>query len=140
MPSNRNLRDSLLKVTRALPASTSAVASSGIDLGSNATGDFVAGVEFLVSAPVLNTTQLPDTKVMVYTIETDQDSAFGSAKILYTLTALTQTGAGGAGAAAGSERFRLPTNCERYIRLKVTPSGSGTGDASGVSATLEVLS
>jgi hypothetical protein len=140
MPNNRNLKDASLKVTKPLPASTTATATDGINLQNSTKGDFVAPVEFLLTAPALSTAQLPDTKTMTYTVETDTDSAFGSAKVVMTLNSLTQTGAGGAGAVGGSERFRLPTNVEQYVRAKVTPSASGTGDASGVSMTLEVLS
>jgi hypothetical protein len=137
MPNNRNFTDALLKVSRALPASTSAVLSDGIDLEQHATGDFLAEVEFNLSAPALSTSQLPDTKVMVYSIEHDTDAAFGTVTTL--LTGPTQTGAGGAGAAAQEYIFRLPTTAKRHVRLKITPSASGTGDASGVSATLQVV-
>jgi hypothetical protein len=111
------------------------VSSAGIDLGHATTGDHVANVEWLVTAPAVTTAQLPDSKVFIYTLEGDDNSSFSSATTLVTLG--TQTGAGGAGSAAASYRYRLPTNAERYLRLKITPSGSGTGDASGVSATLE---
>lgn len=130
------VKDVLLKQTRALPASTSAVASSALDLELSAKSDHVAHCEVVVSAPALSTAQLPDTKVMVYTLETDDNSGFSSATTVATLG--TQTGAGGAGAAAAEYRAKLPTNCERYLRLKVTPSASGTGDASAATATMEI--
>lgn len=137
MPNNRNLRDVLLKVTKALPASTTAAVSTGIDTQNSANGDFVAEVEFLLSAPVLTTGELPDTKTMTYTIEHDTDSAFGTVATLLTVPTV-QTGS--TGAAAFTYRFVPPSTCKRYVRAKVTPSASGTGDASGKSMTLEVLS
>jgi len=49
---------------------------------------------------------------------------------------LVQTGAGGAGAAAATARFAIPSDCERYVR--VTATNSGTGDASGASMTVNL--
>lgn len=138
MPNNRNLRDAQLAVTRALPASTTAVNSNGIKLGNSPSGDFVAEGEFKVVAPAVTTSQLPDAKVMVYTLQSDNDPTFGSPTTVVTLG--TQTGAGGAGAATAEYRYRPPSNCEDYFRLVVTPSASGTGDATGATATMEWVS
>lgn len=140
MPNNRNLRDSQLKVTKALPASTTATATDPIDLGSGTRGDFVAEVQFLATVPALTTAQLPDTKTMTYTVETDDNAAFTSAKVVVQLAGLTQTGATSAGAVGSTQTWVPSTDTEEFVRLKATPSASGTGDASGASMTLEVLS
>ena len=136
----RNVRDAQLIVTRALPASTSAVNSTAIDLEHAAAGrDFEAGCEVLLSAPLLTITELPDTKTMTYKLQMDEDSAFGSPTSIYGSDLIVQTGATGGSAAAVTKRVKLPSDVERYIRAVATPSGSGTGDCSGKSMTLELL-
>lgn len=132
------MKDALKKVTRALPAAASStVNSTGIDLEEGTRGDFLADCEVLVSAPALNTTILPDTKTMTYSIQHDTDSAFGTA-VTIANALITQTGAGGVGAAATTARFRLPTNVKQFIRLQIT-SGALTTDASATSATMELV-
>jgi hypothetical protein len=134
-----SVKDALLKVTRALPAAASAtVNSSGIDLGAlSASGARIELAEILISAPAVTTTMVPDTKTITYSVQMDDDSAFGSPTTLLA-SAIVQTGAGGAGAAAATRRIKIPSNCERYIRL-VAVSGADVTDSSSVSATMEVL-
>lgn len=132
------MKDASLKVTKALPtAASGSVTSSGIDTGKGSYGDQVADVEFLLTAPALNTTMLPDTRTATYIIEHDTDSAFGTVATL-NVGSITQTGAAGAGAASTTLRFKLPTNANRYIRAKCT-LGASTTDSSAVSLTLEAL-
>lgn len=133
------VRDALLKLSRLLPASTAAVTSTAIDTGAS-TGDAFQGgdVEYLLTAPLVTTAQLPDAKLFTYSISCSANADLSSPTVLIT-GAIVQTGAGGVGAAAATYRFRLPSNASRYIFFTVTPSASGTGDASGATATLEVL-
>ena len=128
------VKDALLKVTKALPAAAGSVYTSGIALGG---GDFLADAEFKVSAPALTTTQLPDTKTMTYTVQHDDDPAFGSPTTLLG-TVIVQTGSGGAGAAVATFTFRAPVDVKKNIRLQTT-GGAAIGDCSGASATLEAL-
>ena len=130
---NRIQQDVLLTQTIALAAAAGSVYTTGIDLMNSAAGDFVAPVEFHVTAPALTTTHLPDTETMVYVVQTDTDVAFGSPTDLFTV--ITQTGAGGAGAAAAAATFALPSGTERYLRLKITGSTS-IGNCSAVSGIL----
>lgn len=125
--------DKSLTKTKALPNGGASTVTDAIDLGHGTTGRLLANMEFLLEAPAMGVTPMSNGKTMIYSVETDNDAAFGSAKVVISAL-LTQTGAGGAGCAAASERFRLPTNCERYIRVKAT--GSTTGDASASSMTL----
>lgn len=127
------LADKALTLTKALPNGAAATATDGIDLEQGTRGRLLADMEFLLEAPAMNTTQMPNAKTMTYSIEMDDNSGFSSATVI-NAGLLVQTGAGGAGCAAASQRFRLPSNCERYVRVKAT--GSGAGDASGVSMTL----
>jgi len=134
-----NVQDALLSISRALPASTSAVTSAAaLDLQASARSDFVARVELLLSAPAVTTAQLPDTKLMTYDIIDSVNADLSSPRIIAP-GVIVQTGAGGAGAAGATFRWKPPTNARRYYGIRITPSASGTGDASGVSATLQLL-
>lgn len=132
------VKDAQVKVTRALPASTAAVTSTtAIDTGkTTALGEQKNSMELLVSAPALSTAQLPDTKTMTYDVIGSSNADLSSPTTLASAL-ITQTGASAAGAAAATKRYRLASDAPRYIGLKVTPSASGTGDASGATATLE---
>lgn len=141
----KELRDASLKLTRALPNGAATVTTSpAIDTGLNAgaTGAGVLGsqpgsVEFLLTAPALTTGELGDTNTMKYDIVHADSSDLGTNPTTYITAAITQTGAGGAGAAAQTFRFRLPTTAKRYVGFKAT--NSAAGNASGKSATLECL-
>jgi hypothetical protein len=130
------VKDALLKVTIALPNGAATVYSAGIDLGHGTKGDFLAKAEFKVSAPALTTTQQPNAKTLIYSIQHGDDPAFGDVADLYP-NVLTQTGAGGVGCAAAEFAARLPVDVKRYVRVKAV--GSATGDSSAASLTFEVL-
>jgi len=130
------VKDTALKVTKALPNGAATVYSDGIDLGHGSKGDFLANAEFKVSAPALTTAQLPDTKTMTYTLQHDDAAGFGTVADLLP-GVIVQTGAGGAGAAAATFTIRLPVDVKRYVRVKAV--GSAAGDASAASMTFEVL-
>lgn len=131
------LRDATHKVTKALPNGIGAVNSDGIDLGAKtARGEFLAKTELLISAPILTTAELPDTKTIVYKVEHDDAVGFGGVATLADRV-LVQTGAGGAGAAAATVRFRFPSDVKQYVR--VTATNDGTGNADGISLTAELL-
>ena len=130
------VKDTLLKATKALPNGAATVYSDGLDLGHGSRGDFLAAADFKVSAPALATAQLPDTKTMTFSIQHDDDAAFGTVADLYP-GVIVQTGADGAGAAAATFTARLPVDVKRYVRVKAV--NSGAGDASGASLTFEAL-
>jgi hypothetical protein len=132
-----NVKDAELIETKALPGSATTVYSDGIDLGAlSQNGQRVAPVEFELVAPAVTTGELPDAQTLIYKVQTDDDSAFGSAT--EEIPALiTQTGAAGAGAVTASKRFRLRTNGERYVRVGCTKSGAGS--AATASMTLRLL-
>lgn len=136
MPSP-TMKDALLKVTKALPNGAASTTSSALDLGMSANGQFLAQCELLVTVPALSTAQQPDAKVQTYFIVESDNSDLSSPVVVCRLEKLTQTGAGGAGAAGATQRYRPSTNSKRYIGVKST--GSAAGDASGVSMTAELL-
>jgi hypothetical protein len=134
-----SVRDAALKLTRALPNGAATVyASPGIDLGKvTSQGSNPGEIEFLLSAPAMNTTQMPDAKTMKYSILLDTVDPIDGSSVAEHTDILTQTGAGGAGCAAASVRFRIRSDANRIVGFKI--AGSASGDASGVSATLELL-
>ena len=123
-----HLQDAALKNTTALPNGAAAVNGGGFDLGlPSSRGEFHADVQLEIVAPALVTADLPDTKTMIYKVQHDSAADFGSAVTLYDAV-ITQTGAGGAGAAAQTKKARLPSDVSRYVRVVAT--NDGTGDAS----------
>jgi hypothetical protein len=140
----QELRDASLKVTRALPNGAATVTSVSIDTGLNA-GAIGAGVlgnqaiegEYELTAPALATGQLGDAATMKYNIVTADSADLQTNPVTYITAAITQTGAGGAGAAGQVFRFRLPTTAKRYVGF--TATNSAAGNASAASAFLELL-
>lgn len=134
----QELKDANLKLTRALPNGAASVTSaSAIDTGKTTTqGSPNREVEFLISAPAMNTTQMPDAKTMKYDVVMSDSSDLSGPTTLIA-AGITQTGASSAGCAAATYRFKLPSNAKRYVGLKAT--GSASGDATGATATLEAL-
>ncbi len=132
----QELRDAALSITRALPNGAAATTTTAVDLGHGANGLALANVEFLISAPALGATPLPNTKTMTYAVVHSDNADLSSPVVLYDAV-LVQTGAGGVGDVAKTARFRVPSNCKRYIGVRAT--GSAAGDASGSSFTLEPL-
>lgn len=132
------LKDTQVKGTRALPnAASTTVDGAAIDLGHGTFGDFVAQTEFKLTAPAVTTTMVPDTRTQTYSIIHSDNSDLSSPTVLYA-SIITQTGAGGAGAATANVTFRVPVDVKRYLGVRIV-SGASTTDSSAVSATLEGL-
>lgn len=135
---DRGRKDAGYVETKALGTSDATVTTTGFDLGAmTPAGAFEAGCELEISAPALNTTQLPNADTCTYSVESSVDSAFSS-PIVVADKVLVQTGAGGAGAAAAVEKFKLASNIERYVRVKAVLAGT-TGDCSGASMVVSLL-
>lgn len=130
------VRDAKLKRTKALPNGAAATTTDAIDLGHGSGGDLHANVEFIINAPALGTTPMPNAKTMTYAVVESDASDLSNPVVLYD-SVLVQTGAGGVGAAAASKRFKLPTTVKRYVGVRAT--GSGAGDASASSFNVEAL-
>lgn len=131
----RNRQDADVNpASKTLPAAASTAANSAsIDLGT--TSPKLGGMELEIGAPILTTTELPDTKTTTYSIE---DSADDSSFATIQDAVLVQTGAGGTGAAAATARVGLGSATRQYIRL-VGTTGAGTGDQSAKSMTLKAM-
>jgi hypothetical protein len=129
--------DKLLQVTRALPAADATVTSTGIDLGlssSSRFGDHMG--ELLLEAPALVVGELANADTQKWAIYHDSESDFSGEELL-AADVLVQTGADGAGAAAKTARFALPSDVKRYIRVKITASADK--DTSGKSGTISLV-
>jgi hypothetical protein len=136
---NFNLKDTLLKLTRPLPAaaSSSVTSAASLDLGHGTFGNPLFKGELLLTAPALTTVMLPDTRTMTYDI-IESANADLSSPVVIAPGVVVQTGAGAAGAAAVTFRFKPSSAARRYYGVKVT-SGASTTDSSAVSATLELV-
>jgi len=135
-PFGAQVQDSLLSPAAfTLPAAAStSVTSSTVDLGSAAPYQ-PGNIELELNVPALTDTMVPNTRTSTYIIETCTATNFST--IDKTLYSEVFTGAG-SGVAAKVKRVRLPSDCARYIRAKIT-HGASTTDSSAVSATLKVL-
>lgn len=130
------LKDNQLVVTKALPAGASAVTSDAIDLGHGSSGDFLADVEVLISAPALAVGQLADTTTIIYDLIMGDSSDLTSSPTTIIAAAITQTGAGGAGAAAATYQCRLPVDVKRYVGIKATKTGAASAAAASLTVQL----
>ena len=131
----RDLIDAKLQVTKALPNGAATSTTDGIDLDITSNADFQAPMELVIDAPALDSTALPNTKTIKYSVYHDSASDFSSEALLAG-DVVVQTGAGGDGDDAATGRLPLPTNVSRYIRVKAV--GSASGDASGSSVTVSL--
>ena len=122
----RNIQDALINpVAFALPASAStSTNSTTIDFGADTFKP--ENLELELSVPALSDTIVPSTRTVSDMIETCTATNFST--IDQTLYSETFTGAG-AGIAAKVKRVRLPSNCARYVRFKVTFGASTTTGA-----------
>lgn len=123
-------------VTKALPNGAATVVTDGIDLGHGSKGDFLARCELQIEAPALVVGDLANGDTMIYDVYHDTAADFGSEALLLD-NVITQTGAGGAGAAAQTKQVRFPVDVNRYVRVKAT--NSGAGDASDKSLTARLV-
>lgn len=130
------LKDELLKVTKALPAGAASTTSDSIDTGKSSRGEHAARCELLLTYPDLTLLQLPNTKTMTYQILGSDSADLSNPTI--TATLVTQTGATGTDPCpGGTVRYRPPSDGPRYWGAKAT--GLATGDGSGSSMTLQMV-
>lgn len=130
----RNLGDAGFSTTFTLPASASASTNQATPFDLGADTFKPEEVEVELSVPALTDTMVSSTRTTTYIIETCTATNFST--IDATLYTKTFTGAG-SGVAAQVIRVRLPSNCARYIRAKVT-HGASTTDSSAISATVSL--
>ncbi|MBB5038259.1 hypothetical protein [Prosthecobacter dejongeii] len=121
-------QDLLLIKTKALPAAAATAYTAAIDLRGDSPGVSLQNVEFEFGVPAVPA--LADTKTIITKL---QDSADGvNFADIAALNSITQTGAGGVGAAALSRSVVLPATVRRYLRAAATVLAVG-GDNTAVS-------
>lgn len=124
----RNLKDADLVITRALPTADGTVTSTDFDLGADAYK--AENYEFSIEVPELSAANLPSAATLTITVQ--GGAAAAPTTSLNLVAVITGTGST---IAAQELRFRLPSNCPRYVNVKFAAAG-GTGDMSAKSATL----
>jgi hypothetical protein len=126
---NRNIVDDNYNQTDvALPTADGVSYSATIDLGDvDSVGE---NHELLITVPDLTFAHLPNADTLKVAVcagaATDPTALIADSIEVFT-------GAGGAGASGTSTRYRLPSDCPRYVRVRFTAAG-GTGDMSAVDA------
>jgi hypothetical protein len=127
----RNIADAALTITRALPDADGTVTSSDFDLGA----DTYKGenYELEITIPALSSTLLPNADTLTTTVQGGASAAPSTSLSLVHVTTGT-----GSTIAEQKLRFRLPSNCPRYVNVKGVAAG-GTGDMTGVSYTIKLL-
>ena len=112
----------LIATVIAAPVNTTPVYTGVIDLGfalPNIKDARLADFALHAVAPVHATASLGDAATMTVDICA---AATATPTAIIMGAVIVQTGAGGAGAAADEVKLKLPTDCARYIRAKVTAS------------------
>jgi hypothetical protein len=129
-------QDANLIVSGNLPTATATTTSSAaIDLGMGPFDQFAAErVNFTLSVPALAVGHLPDGDTVTYTIWSSPNANLSS-PVEYIPAALVQTGAAGAGAAANTFTFAVPSTINRYLFAKAT-TGAGAAAAASTPFTL----
>ncbi len=112
----------------ALPTSDGTSYSTGIDLGADSFKP--EEMELFIEVPALTVTHLPNADTLTVNIVAGSTS---TPTTVIAASILTFTGADGSGAAGASVRYRLPSDCPRYVRAQFVAAG-GTGDMSAVDA------
>jgi hypothetical protein len=126
----RNIKDAALLVTRALPTADGTVTSSDLDLAAVSPGVSLENVELAIEIPALTSTHLPSADTLTVTVQGGASATPSTS--LNIVKVITGTGST---IAAQEWRVKLPSDCPRYVNVKFVAAG-GTGDISGVSATI----
>jgi hypothetical protein len=124
----QNLEDSSVNVSATLPTGTASANTGSIRLASSS-GVNLTNVDYSAELPAQLTAGLPDGVKLTVDIKYSANADLSSPATLYP-GFIVQTGAGGAGAAATSKKFRIPSDISGYLFASVTGSAS-TNAATG---------
>lgn len=128
----KTLYDLTLQKTTALPAAGTASGGT-LDLEQAFPDGLTDTFRVLLEVPA--TTALVDTKTITFTLKDSPDNSTFAA--ISGLGTKVTTGAGGVGAAATSQEWRVPTSVQRYLRVEATVE-SGGGNNTAVSYTVSL--
>jgi hypothetical protein len=126
----RNIKDAAFNITRALPTADGTVTSADFDFESVLAGPSLENVELSIEVPELSAANLPSADTLTLTVQ--GGAAATPSTTLHLARVITGTGST---IAAQEFRFRLPSDCPRYINVKAVAAG-GTGDMSAKSLTI----
>ena len=132
----RLINDYNFVTTKALPSGAGTSLSTAFDLVGAAISDntiFPEEVTLAVDVPA--DTALVSAATRVYKLYADSVSTPTAAVSGFSFT---NTGTSGNGAAV-SLRWRLPANIARYVSVNIDGGTSGSGDSTGITATVKLL-
>lgn len=126
------MKDLNLTITRALPTADGTVTSTDLDLGTAAPGSSVKDAELVIEVPALSAVLLPNADTLTITVQSGESATPSTTTDIVHVTTGT-----GSTIAAQTLKYRLPSTVGRYVNVKFVAAG-GTGDQSGVSATISL--
>jgi hypothetical protein len=130
----RQIQDYNLIASHVLPTAASTVQTAAFDLGDE--GYKPEHVELEVSVPATPSLASAATVAALLTFTVLADSAATPTTALPLTFAVAGTAAGSG--AATTKNLRLPSDCARYLAVKVA-AGANAGDNSAVSFTAKLL-
>lgn len=128
----RQIRDKQLEVVTSNPAQNTNVDSDSLDLV--LAGNVIReSMELVIAADAVP--NLANGQTLTITVQDSADDVTFTA--VPQLKTVVQTGGGGVGAAAASQRFALPSTIRRYVNINIAASvTAGDNTAKGVTAYL----
>lgn len=127
---DRNIRDSDLIISKAIPAQNTNEDSSALAIGAS----FPEGVQVEVAVPA--TPSLANGQTVTVTIQDSANNASFAA--IPELATLVITGAGGTGGPATTRKVQLPPSARKFLRMNIAASATA-GNNTAVSATMSLL-
>lgn len=107
------MRDTLLTVTKALPAAAATATSDTLDLGPNGGNHAGDNAQLEISCPA--TPALVDAKTIIFTVRDSADDSTYADVVGYGN--MIMTGAGGVGSAAFATLLKLHNHVRRYVQI-----------------------
>src|SRR5262245_61594000 len=132
---NREIKDTQLKVTFALPNAANTVNANSIDLG--ATTPFPVTEKFQVKLSITAANGANNKNINIRLQDSADNSSFANIALLAN-PALRSTDDNGNGHSASNVVLQLPPNTRRYIRAVALGEANG-GDSSNGTGTCQLL-
>jgi len=131
------LKDKTFINVAALPTVGAASYSVGFDLQAlTAKGVRVAEMELEVSHPALAVGLMVNADTLKLAVVSDTALPIDGSSVVIAADVISSVGAGGVGCAAASARFKIPTNCSRYIGIAAVHVGTGAPQTANMTTQL----